>query len=246
MTPSKRREEILRIITNDGYATVASLAEKTYTSQSTIRRDLEELQRLGYIRRTHGGAEPVQELMLPITSRRLKNRIQKNEIARLAINLLENAKLIFLDNSSTVQFLVSYLPKTDLTVWTNGVESSTLLGAAGIRVLSTGGKLLNKSLAYVGEYAIETIMKINFDAMFFSSSGIDNKIVSDWSEQETLLRRAVISQSKRKFFLCDTSKINVRSEYKVCSINELDAIVTEQGIYTPDTFFKMVSRQNTK
>lgn len=237
MISSERRDELLQYIAVKGFVTVAELAEKMHTSSSTVRRDLDELQRLGYIRRTHGGAESIQELKLPITTRRLKNRAQKIEVARKAVELLGDARLIFVDNSSTAQFLGSFLPKTGIAVWTNGIELATMLGAIGVRVLSTGGELLNNSLAFVGGHAIETIAKINFDAMFFSSSGIDSAVVSDWSEQETLLRRAALAQSKRRYFLCDTSKIGNRSEYKVCSVSYIDAVVTEHGIYTPETLF---------
>ncbi len=234
MLPSQRKSELIRLISQDGYASVAYLAGKLHVSQSTVRRDLDELTLEGRVARTHGGVELIGELLLPIDSRYSKNKPQKLEASRLASELIGDARVIFVDNSTTVSHLASFIPNGGLTVWTNGAERALSFAGAGIRVVSTGGELMEKSSAYIGGYTLDMIRRVTFDAVFFSSSGIDERGVSDWSEQETLIRRAVLEQSRRRYFLCDSSKLGHRSEYVVCPLDRLDAIVTEEGVFTPE------------
>lgn len=233
MIPSNRRNALLQLIFNDGYASTAFLANKLHVSQSTIRRDLEELQRGGQIIRTHGGSEPNNDMRLPIDARYVTHQSQKIAIARIAAKLLGNARLIFVDNSSTAAYLFGVLPKNDMTVWTNCADY-TILSNSGIRIISTGGELLRRARGYIGGYAIDMLRRAHFDAAFISSSGISSESISDWSESETMLRREVIERSTNTYCLCDTSKLGVLSEYVVCGIDRVTAIVTEDGSFTPN------------
>jgi DeoR/GlpR family transcriptional regulator of sugar metabolism len=63
--------------------------------------------------------------------------------------------------------------------------------------------------------------------MFFSSAGFDNGVVSDWSEAETALRRVVLEQSAKRYFLVDHTKRGERYTYIVCRENELDKIICD-------------------
>lgn len=229
MINQKRFDELLNLINEDGYASVASLAERTYASPSTIRRDLIELERLGYVKRYHGGAElAAKDLRLPMNLRMQKNHEAKSAIARKAVEKITDGNIIFLDNSSSAQHMVPYLSRIkDITVFTNGAETTVMLGKANIRVYCTGGLLFTKSLAYIGEYALAMVRQINFDYMFFSSYGLDGDLITDWCELETQLRRAVIAQSRYKYFLCDRSKYGLRSIYNVCTVREISSVISE-------------------
>ena len=114
-----------------------------------------------------------------------------------------------------------------LTVYTNGVDTAMRLAEAKIRTVCTGGELLAESLAYVGSAAIDTVRKVYFDAMFFSSAGFDDDVVSDWSEGETELRRVVLEQSAKRYFLADHTKRGERYTHIVCRANELDKIICD-------------------
>ena len=82
-------------------------------------------------------------------------------------------------------------------------------------------------MAYVGSAAIDTVRKVYFDAVLFSSAGFDDNVVSDWSEGETELRRVVLEQSAKRYFLADHTKRGKRYTHIVCRINELDKIICE-------------------
>lgn len=131
MHKNDRDEEILQLIHHAGYMSIRDLAEKTYTSQSTIRRDLERLEQKGLIRRRHGGAESLILLRPPLMIRRQHNPAEKQAIARKAAALVTPGSTIFIDVSTTVQYMIPYLAGVDqLTVYTNGADTAMRLTAS--------------------------------------------------------------------------------------------------------------------
>ena len=226
MSKNGRSEEILRLVNSRGVISVAELSEETYSSPSTIRRDLEKLEKQGLLRRHHGGAESVLSLRPPQIIRRQRNQSEKNAIASKAAALVKADSTIFIDASTTVQYMIPYLAGIEcLTVYTNGADTAMRLAEAKIRTVCTGGELLAESLAYVGSAAIDTVRKVYFDAVFFSSAGFDDNVISDWSEGETVLRRVVLEQSEKRYFLADHTKRDKRYNYIVCRTNEPDEII---------------------
>ena len=228
MQKHSRDEEILQLVNQAGHMSICELAKKTYTSQSTVRRDLERMEQQGLLRRRHGGAESVALLRPPQILRKQHNQSQKHAIARRAAALVTPGSTIFLDASTTVQYMIPYLSGVDgLTVYTNGADTAIHLGAARIRTVCTGGELLAESMAYVGPAAEVTVRKTYFDAMFFSVAGFDDRVISDWSEKESVLRRVVMEQSGKKYFLADHTKQGKRFTHIICRIGDVDEILSE-------------------
>lgn len=229
MSKNVRSEEILRIVNKKGSISISELAETIFASRSTIRRDLEKLENQGLIRRHHGGAESVLALNPPQIIRRQRNQTEKSLIASQAVALVTPGSTIFIDASTTVQYMIPHLATIErLTVYTNGADTSMRLAEVRIRSLCTGGELLSESMAYVGSIAESAIRKLYFDAMFFSSAGFDDQVVSDWSETETALRRAVMEQSAKKYFLADHSKRGKHYTHIVCKIHEIDNMICQR------------------
>ena len=223
MSKNSRIEDILRLVNSKGSISIGELAEMTFASRSTIRRDIEKLESQGLIRRYHGGAESVLALNPPQIVRRHRNRAEKSLIAEKAAALVNPGSTIFIDASTTVQYMISHLAAIKkITVYTNGADTAIRLSEANIRSICTGGELLAESMAYVGSIAADTVKKVYFDSMFFSSAGFDSEVISDWSEEETVFRRIVMKQSAKKYFLADSSKHNKRYTHIVCHINEID------------------------
>ena len=219
-----RKEDILRIVNEKGSVSIAALAELTFASPSTVRRELERLARQGLVRRRHGGAESVLALRPPRIVRHARNQAEKMKVAAEAAERVAPGSTLFLDASTTVQYMIPHLVPLGVTVYTNGADTAMRLAEAGVRTLSTGGELLAESMAYVGPVAAEALGHVYFDAAFFSSAAFDGEVVSDWSEAETALRRTVLAQSAKRYFLADRTKRGARFPHIVCRIGELDAV----------------------
>ena len=230
MLKNKRHNEILEILKQEGFAEVRVLGERLYASQPTIRRDLDFLEKQGYIKRSYGGAVLANDKTdTPISFRKSTNAKEKTHICKLAATLISSGALIFADASTTVSHLSSFIQKNDnVTVVTNGYYLCNLLAEKDIKVFSTGGRLLKNSMAFVGSVAEETVGKFNADILFFSSSSLDaTGLISDYSEEEISLRSAMKSGSGKSVFLCDSSKFNKTSAYRFFPLDEIDYTVTD-------------------
>lgn len=228
MIRNSRGDDILELVNSNGSISVKELAERTYTSPSTVRRELRKLEEMGLLRRHHGSAQSILTMRPPQIIRRQYNQDEKKEIAKNAAQMLTADSTVFIDASTTVQYMIPHIATVpNITVYTNGADTAMQLAEAKIRVICTGGNLLPESMAYVGAVASDTVRKVYFDAMFFSSAAFDDGIISDWSEQETALRRIVMEQSAKKYFLADRTKKGKRYTHVVCRLTEVDKIFCE-------------------
>ncbi len=229
----ERQNEIMTLLRERKSMTVRVLAETLFTSESTVRRDLSELEREGKVRRTFGGVVLEETLTkeVPRLLRQTQNHEAKQTIAQKARAYLSNGKVIFLDASTTVAHLVPVLAEfSDLTVVTNSPSTSLELGNVGIRTFCTGGALLPSSQAFVGAQAEDFIRRFNADLMFFSSRGVtsDGRI-TDSSVEESRLRQVMMQNAKKKIYLYDTSKLGKEYMVNLCHMDEVDAIISEKS-----------------
>lgn len=228
MLRDSRAENILELVNSMGSVSVYELAKRTYASPSTIRRDLEKLEAQGLLRRRHGSAESVLFLHPPQIIRSKCRQTEKRAAAERAAKLVTAGSTIFMDASTTVQYMIPYLCGIEnLTVYTNGVDTAIHLARIKVRAICTGGELHAESMAYVGASAADMLRKVYFDAMFFSSAAFDEAFVSDWSEEETELRCVVTAQSKKRYFLADPDKRGKRFTHIVCALKDVDEIFCE-------------------
>jgi len=142
MSITKRQEEILEHLNEHIFLTVERLAELTFTSASSIRRDLSTLQNLSLIKRTHGGASIFNAVnqAIPLNSRMSKNITEKQRIAKKAASLLRDGQSVMLDGSSTAGFLVPYIAKhKDMILFTNNMHTAINAVNYGITTHCIGG-----------------------------------------------------------------------------------------------------------
>lgn len=231
MFEAERLQKIQTLLERRQAVSVQQLAQELFVSCTTIRRDLNELQRQGLVKRIHGGAVLIagdaQEL--PLYMRKKQNSAAKELIALRAVTHIRDGQVLFLDASSTVQHLVPHLAGfRDLTIITNGLKTAQELSALPHKVYCTGGLQLHNSSAYVGHIAERTIREFNADLFFFSSRGLawDGRI-TDASGEETQLRRVMLEQSKKHIFLCDSSKFGADFCHNLCRVDQTDAFISD-------------------
>jgi len=227
----ERQEQILSILEKRKSISVKLLAQLLYVSEPTVRRDLENLQQQGKVQRTHGGVvlRKVSDTEIPLMYREDQNNDAKKTIAEKAVKHIRDGDVIFLDASSTVSYLIPHLKKfRDLLVVTNSPKTSIRLGEHNIKNYCTGGQLLMHSVAYVGSETEKFVSKINADLFFFSSRGYTEEgRITDSSESEAAVKKAMLQNAEKSYYLCDSSKRNKKYAFNVCTTKELAGIITE-------------------
>lgn len=233
MLKDERYDEILKILNSEKYISSQELSRRLFVSMPTIRRDLAYLEKTKQIVRNHGGARKINDdyLVIPMSLRENVNHREKKQLCEDAAKLIKDDSIIFLDGSTTVLQIAEFISeKQNVTVVTNGIPLSLMLIKKGIRTYSTGGELIENSIAYAGSFAEEFIRKFNIDMCFFSSHGVNrNGVIVDSSLPETQLRTAVISHSEKSVFLCDKTKFDVTAPYNLMPICDIDHIITNKS-----------------
>lgn len=228
---SERQENILNILREKRFATVDFLTKSLYSSAPTIRRDLNDLEAKGFVKRSHGGAmiSDTENFPVPIDFRNRKNMGKKINMCKKAVELIRENTVIFIDGSTTTLHIADFLPADkNITVVTNSLQVCAKLCEKDITVHCTGGALVPTSKAFVGQRAENVIRDFCIDICFFSSHSlsVEGKI-TDYSDRETALRKVMLENSKTKVFMCDSSKFSKTSSYNVTDLQSIDYLISD-------------------
>lgn len=235
MTPAKRRQYILSLLQARKTVSVKELEKELFVNAATLRRDLNSLELTGMAKRTYGGAVLVEGLdtEIPLYARESRNTDKKDRICHLAAAYVKDGDTIMLDSSSTTARMIKFLAtKQNLKIITNGAKTAVLLTKLpGVTIYCTGGKMRENSLSYIGQSAIEYIKNFHADLVFFSCRGLSDKGLTDSSDEEALLRRAMLQHSKKSVLLIDSTKLHVDSFFYICGTEQIDHIICDDPAY---------------
>jgi len=234
MRTGQRRREILQRLLNDGHVRASDLSDRFGVNRSTIRRDLEALAQDGYLHRTHGGATLVSGAVDIPYSRKLAEHLEeKRAIARAAYTLVRPGDAVILDSGSTTYELALLLRTVpDLTLVTNDVRIARVAADFPLaRLLVTGGEQLSSTYTLVGDRAVQFVEQMRVDTAFLGADAVTAADgVTNTNAVEVALKRAMIRAGHRVVALADSSKFDRVALMRVCSLNELDLIITVEGV----------------
>lgn len=232
MLALERQKRILERLNTDGVVMVSKLSAELGVADETVRRDLEKLEAKELLRRTHGGAFPMDDgnKELSLEKRKGLNVEAKQAIAHKAMEFIAPGDSIFLDASTTTFFMAKEIKHMkNVTVITNSLRViGELAGASGVKAIALGGVVsVNQSL--VGATAENYITENYFaDKMFFSSRGFDNAIgIMEGSEQEYYIKQRMLANSRSHYYLCDKSKVGRVGYMKLAPFEEIEYLITD-------------------
>lgn len=233
MLAPERQKFILDELHKDGAVTVSRLASSLDVTEETIRRDLEKLEKLESLRRTHGGAVPIDDTSyeLSLEKRKSTNVEVKQKLALVAANHVVSGDTIFLDASTTTFFMAKEIKKLkNITVITNSLRViAELCSCEHIKLIAVGG-IVSSNQSFVGSHSERSIKECYFaNKMFFSSKGVTKEIgILESNEQECGIKQNMLANSEKKYFLCDSGKIGRVSFAKLASLGDVDYIITDK------------------
>lgn len=232
----ERLDEILNILKLEGKVKVKELSQKFSVTEDCIRKDLKQLENLGSLKRTYGGAIQVRESsnLYDIEEREKLDISTKTIIAEKAVELIEDRETIFLDLSTINILIAKSLLNTSkrVTIVTNMLEIINILknSNSNITVVAAAG-VLNKSLnGFIGAATNEFIKKYKFDKSFIGSCGIDafDKNITTFEIEDGISKSAIIESSKSVFLVMENKKFHIDGNYKFATIEDINAIVTDR------------------
>ncbi|UUV16832.1 DeoR/GlpR family DNA-binding transcription regulator [Fusobacteria bacterium ZRK30] len=236
MLVEERKEKIIQILEKDGNIKVSHLTKLFNVSLQTIRRDLETLEADDIIKKVYGGAilnkDKIQEIAH--STREKQSLMEKEEIAEIAVKLIEEGDSIALNDSTTNLAIAKKLKGKfkKLTIISNSLLIITELSSVeGFNVILPGGILNIKEQAFFGDITKKILDEFIIDKAFISVSGFSLRTgITDYPLEEVQIQKKLLEISQKSIILADSSKLESTSLIKVRDISDVDILVTDSNI----------------
>ncbi|MDQ0197709.1 DeoR/GlpR family DNA-binding transcription regulator [Neobacillus ginsengisoli] len=245
LTPERHRI-ILQLLKEKNIVKIQEIVDLTNTSESTIRRDLSQLEEEKFLKRIHGGASRLQgKLQEPsMIEKSSKNLQEKRRIAKYAASLVEIGDCIYLDAGSTVIEMIEFLTVKDIVVVTNGLMHLPPLLNKGIQTFLIGGFAKPNTNATIGRGALAGLELYRFDKCFMGVNGIHPQFgFTTPDQEEAMVKQKAMSLSREVYVLADYTKFSEISFAKIANIQDA-AIITNE--IEEDTEKQYVKRTTIK
>jgi len=228
MLSEVRREQVLKAVQTDRASRVADLALRFGVSEMTIRRDLDELARLGKVSRVHGGAV-IESMEPPFTETLVEHAEQKARIGAAAAATVLDGETVIVDIGTTTLQLARALRGRPVTVITNSLAAyDELREDPEVELVLVGGMVRRNYRSLVGFLAEDALRQLHADRAFLGASGLRRDLaVMDSTMNEVPVKRAIIASAERTALLVDSAKFGQGGVARVCGCEELDAVVTD-------------------
>ncbi|MDO4680498.1 MAG: DeoR/GlpR family DNA-binding transcription regulator [Aerococcus sp.] len=229
MLTEERQERIKQQVDRESIVQIRDLVRDFNVSESTIRRDLADLERAGRLKRLHGGAKSLRSLVdePSLKEKRIINQTSKAMIAERATQEIEKGDVIFLDAGTTTLAMIPFMAHQAVTMVTNSVEAASMAFEYEIHTILLGGRLKQGTGAVIGSVAQAQLSNYRFQKAFMGMNAIDlhdGYMTPDIEEAE--IKRQVMHSSQSNYILVDASKFNQQS---FCQVEALPTatIITE-------------------
>lgn len=236
MIKEKRFAYIRSELAKKGAVEVDELSELLEVSKATIRRDLDEMESTGVLKRTHGGAaQQDSDTELPYFSKVDLFALEKRAIGMKVAALIENSNVVACTGGTTTMNIIKSLKEKEVTILTNAINiAQELASHPSIQVIVTGGILQPRSHELVGHIANRTISDFHFDVALIGVDGISlERGISTYTIGEAYTALQYIDHAKHVWVVADHSKAGKTAPAIIAPINRIHRFITDPGI-TPE------------
>lgn len=231
MILDQRRYNILQTIETQGFVSLQSLVELVGASESTIRRDLEYLDRIGQIRRTRGGASFTGDSVTGFDERRSQATAEKLAVARVAAGLIQPGEAVLLDGGTTTLEVARQLVGRALHVVTNSLPIVNLLAnQPEIELIQIGGYLFPKTGVALGPLAVSALSQIHVRRLFMSVGGITEQGLFNTNTLLVETERQMMLSAEEVVVVTDSSKLGHSALAHLCPLQKVHQLIVDSGI----------------
>ena len=236
MIASERFSKIVAMVNEREFISTKELSKTLDVTETTIRRDCEELEKQGLLIRVHGGAKSIKTnpILSNIDDKEMSERSiyseQKEAVCKKAASFVKDGDCIFLDGGTSVVPILKYLKGKKVQIVTHSLLIARYFDNPGSELFMLGGKYIPKYNLSIGPMTLSEISRFNFDYAFLGCTGIDlDRRLVYMSEMDTIaIKQKAMEQSVKKYLFIDTSKINIRGFCSFISSDDFDAVICKE------------------
>ena len=231
----KRIDAILQILEKNNFVTGNELSKELNVAESTVRRDLQNMENMGLLTRIHGGAVKKKNGIISEISYLQRKEINlqlKIQIAKKAVSLISDNDVFFLGPGTTSEIIMKYLKTKNNIIITNSfnIFSKYSTGGGDKKLVITPGIMRPETGAVVGTFTNDFLGKLHVDIAFSGANCLNKGQVMSSSEDEGTAQATILNNAKKKYILTDHSKFDIKSFFTFFSLKNLDAIITDNEI----------------
>lgn len=235
MFPEERRRVILERMRSGMAVKVGDLSAEFGVSESTIRRDLRDLEESGLLERTHGGALPAESTQAePSFAEKTDQQLaEKQAIGTLAASLVRDGDSVILDaGTTTLEVARALRGRRNLTVVTNAFHiAAELADLDSVQVIVTGGTVKGNTLALVGPMAERSFDELNVDWAFIGTNALDlQRGLTTPTQTEAQVKRRMIAAARNVAVVVDSSKVGKLSFATIAPVQQIQTLVSDTGL----------------
>lgn len=228
----ERLNDIIRILRETPQISVAELSRQIFTSKSTLRRDLIELENTNIIQRQYGMIQLLQGNNIEFTYEKRRNvnvRLKRIISHQIADKIPSNAAF-FIDGSSTFFSLPELLHnQVGLHVITNNVNMGLQFNSLNnIETIIIGGKMAPRSASTLGSTTIEEIQSFHPDFALLSTGSIDAGGIYVADPEQAAVKEAMIANAKCVIFGIDSTKFDQSDYIRITNMNQINEVITDK------------------
>jgi DeoR/GlpR family transcriptional regulator of sugar metabolism len=230
---------MLAIVSEQGFSSTAELMLALGVSDMTVRRDAQLLADDGRVRIVHGGVSVLPAADLrgngEFEERAAHMAAAKRAIGREAASRIFAGQIVAIDAGTTAREVARAIVSEDLTIVTHSAPViADQMGRARISLVALGGHLHHETLSFEGQQVLSAIGDLQVDTLLLAASGLSARGVYCANDFDAVTKRALISIASRVVLVADSSKFRTSAMVRVCSLEEIDEIIVDDGIRDDD------------
>ena len=245
---TNRQKKILELIRENKTIKVDALSSNFKVSRQSIRKDLNEVCARGLASRIHGGARIINTISNPAyEEKRLESLDEKRSIGKIAATLIPNDSSVMLISGTTTESVARALYNhNNLVVISNNLNiANALFGSKSKELIITGGTIRESDGEVIGENTVDYISNFKADYGIIGAPAFDEDgAILDINERAVSVAMAILNHSKKKIFVCDSSKLSKTAPHIICNISDIDIFITDKE--PPEKFKKIAEKNNTE
>jgi len=248
MLKIERQNLIDQELRKAGYVLVPGLSEMLGCSEETVRRDLREMESIGKLVRTHGGAYLVEKYDkgYPIELRKSYLQHTKERMAAAAVSLIQENDMVMLDSSTTCLTIAEAILAMDLTVTliTNSLAICNLFADrnSNVNLVGIGGVFRRRTSSFADPNTVEALHHFYADKVFISCPKLSaEQGLSDNHISEANVRRQMLKSAKMKILVVDHTKFEGTANHLFEGLENVDLVITDQRV--PESFEQFAARR---
>ena len=231
----ERHRRIMALLHQQTSSSVAQLAQSLGVSEVTIRKDLTLLEQQQMLYRVHGSAILANPY---IQDRHVNDKEklfsdEKRAIGAYAARLVEPRDTILIASGTTTLAMARAIRGVEeLTAITTSLSvASTLAENDDCTVIQLGGILRTSSFSVVGPFAEQMLRQFSCSKLFFGMDGFDLDYgVTTTNLMGGHLALMMIDTVQKVIALVDSSKFGRRGFCKMCDVDRIDMVITDDGV----------------